>query len=53
MTHRQIEIPENSYMSGGRDGVTVIMGNIKNFEVIQKFCNVRVMSSGEYFENKY
>jgi len=36
-----------------RAGVTVITDNIKDFEAIQKFCNVRVMSSGEYFENKY
>jgi len=36
-----------------RAGVTVITDNIKDFEAIQKFCNVRVMSSGVYFENKY
>ena len=35
-----------------RSGITVITDNIKDFEAIQKFCNVGLMSSGEYFENK-
>lgn len=32
-----------------RAGVTVITDNIKDFESIQPFCNVRFMSGNEYF----
>jgi len=32
-----------------RAGVTVVTDNAKDFETIQKFCNVRLMSGDEYF----
>jgi predicted nucleic acid-binding protein len=33
-----------------RVGVTVITDNIKDFDVIQRFCNVRLMSGDSYFK---
>jgi predicted nucleic acid-binding protein len=32
-----------------RSGVTVVTDNLKDFEAIQRFCNVRLMSGDEYF----
>lgn len=32
-----------------RAGVTVVTDNIKDFEAIQKFCNVRFMNGDDYF----
>lgn len=32
-----------------REGVTVVTDNVKDFEKIQKFCNVRLMNANEYF----
>lgn len=32
-----------------REGVTVVTDNTKDFEKIQKFCNVRLMNADEYF----
>ncbi|MCD8487765.1 MAG: hypothetical protein LRZ84_13790 [Desertifilum sp.] len=32
-----------------RAGVTVVTDNIKDFETIQRFCHVRLMSGDDYF----
>jgi predicted nucleic acid-binding protein len=32
-----------------RAGVIVVTNNVKDFELIQQFCNVRLMSDEEYF----
>ena len=32
-----------------RSGVTVVTDNIRGFEAIQRFCNVRLLSGDEYF----
>ncbi len=32
-----------------RGGVTVVTDNLKDFEAIQRFCNVRLTSGDEYF----
>lgn len=32
-----------------RAGVTVVTDNVKDFEAIQKFCNVRLMTGDDYF----
>lgn len=33
-----------------RAGVTVVTDNLKDFEAIRRFCNVRLISGDEYFE---
>ena len=33
-----------------RAGVTVVTDNTKDFEMIQRFCSVRLMSGAEYFD---
>jgi hypothetical protein len=35
-----------------RVGVTVVTDNIKDFEAIQRFCNVRLMSGDDYFRSQ-
>ncbi|BAU11463.1 hypothetical protein LEP3755_19570 [Leptolyngbya sp. NIES-3755] len=35
-----------------RAGVTVITDNLRDFEAIQRFCNVRFVSGDEYFGNE-
>ncbi len=35
--------------SARRAGVTVVTDNVKDFEAIQRFCNVRLISGDEYF----
>ena len=35
--------------SAKRAGVTVVSDNIRDFETIQRFCNVRLVSGDEYF----
>jgi predicted nucleic acid-binding protein len=32
-----------------RSGVTVVTDNTKDFEAIQNFCNVRLMTGDDYF----
>lgn len=32
-----------------RAGVTVVTDNVKDFETIQRFCNMRFVSGDEYF----
>jgi predicted nucleic acid-binding protein len=34
-----------------REGVTVVTDNIKDFEMIQRFCSVRFISGFEYFNS--
>jgi predicted nucleic acid-binding protein len=34
-----------------RAGVTVVTDNLKDFEMIQRFCAVRLMSGAEYFDS--
>ncbi|NJO43862.1 MAG: type II toxin-antitoxin system VapC family toxin [Cyanobacteria bacterium RU_5_0] len=34
-----------------REGVTVVTDNIKDFEAIQRFCNVRLISGDDYFKS--
>lgn len=33
-----------------RAGVTVVTDNVRDFEAIQRFCNVRLVSGDEYFK---
>jgi predicted nucleic acid-binding protein len=35
-----------------RVGVTVITDNVKDFETIQRFCNVRLISGDDYFRSQ-
>jgi len=35
-----------------RVGVTVVTDNVKDFEAIQRFCNVRLVSGDNYFRSQ-